>query len=72
MNSYGGDCAVLNNALTISYLYQTEMASNNPPGIMQQESDYLKLLSTAKSFSVSDNNLTIYCSGDAELHFRAD
>ena len=72
VNSYGGDCAVLSDALTISNLYQTEMASNDPPGIMQQEADYLTLLAKAERFEATCCGLTIYCAGGAELRFLAD
>ena len=70
MNSYGGDCEIQNNGISISQIYQTQLGSPDPSGIMQQESDYLTLLAASKSFAISKNSLTIYCSDGQVLIFE--
>jgi heat shock protein HslJ len=69
VNTYRGDCEIHDSGISTSRIYQTQLGSPDTPGVMQQESEYLTLLAAAESFAVSDNGLTIYCSGGDELRF---
>jgi len=69
-NTYGGDYHISGSELSISALYNTEMACLEPEGIMEQEVQYLKLLLSAESYQIQDGKLQIN-SGDQVLIFSA-
>jgi len=68
-NIYGGSYQIVGNLLSFSEIYFTEMACILPEGIMQQEQEFLTLLSSAQSYQADDTTLTIFCSSGQELYF---
>jgi heat shock protein HslJ len=68
-NSYGGSYQVSGDKLTIGEIIQTEMACLDPPGVMEQEQEYLQLLGQASSFSIRGHELRITTSGGDTLTF---
>ena len=70
-NSYFGEYQLNKNELSVPLLANTEMYCMEPEGIMDQEQEYLKALSTAESYKVEDGKLQIDC-GDQILVFVAE
>jgi len=68
-NTYGGEYQVSGDKLTITRVFWTEMACLDPQGIMEQETAYLKLLTTAQSFKLTAGRLLIVGAGGEELTF---
>jgi heat shock protein HslJ len=68
-NNYGGEYQVSGDKLTITRVFWTEMACLDPQGIMEQETAYLKLLTTAQSFKLTAGRLLIVGAGGEELAF---
>ncbi|HUW13979.1 MAG TPA: META domain-containing protein [Anaerolineae bacterium] len=68
-NTYGGEYQVSGDKLTITRVFWTEMACLDPQGIMEQETAYLKLLTTAQSFELAAGRLLIVGAGGEELAF---
>jgi len=58
-NSYFGDYQVDKNKLSIPMMAHTEMYCMEPEGVMEQETQYLRLLSTAESYEVIEGKLQI-------------
>jgi heat shock protein HslJ len=58
-NSYSGSYEVISNKLNILELAWTEMYRLDPPGVMEQEEEYLKLFNAAESFHVKEGKLQI-------------
>jgi heat shock protein HslJ len=58
VNVYGGDYAVDGTSLSISQMMQTLMASANP-ALNSQETAFMKILSSATSFNIKNNQLTL-------------
>jgi heat shock protein HslJ len=65
-NTYSGSYRLNDNTLSILELAWTEMARLDPPGVMEQEQEYLKLFKAAESFIIDNNKLKI-TSGDQVL-----
>ena len=59
-NNYFGDYEV-DDGLSISTLGHTEMYCMDPEGVMDQETEYLKLLGTAENYRIQDGKLQIDC-----------
>jgi heat shock protein HslJ len=59
-NSYFGEYQT-NGKLSIPVLAQTEMYCMEPEGVMEQEYEYLRTLSSAESFQIQDGKLQINC-----------
>lgn len=59
-NSYSGGYK-LEDGLTLSMLASTEMYCMDPEGVMDQETEYLKILQSAESYTIEGNELRIYC-----------
>lgn len=59
-NSYFGGYQI-NDKLSIPVLASTEMYCLDPEGVMEQESEYLKMLQTAGSYRIQDGKLQIDC-----------
>jgi len=68
-NTYFGEYEVEDDKLSISEMAHTEMACLSPEGVMEQEQEYLFILSNALSFQADDTTLTIFCSGGLQLYF---
>jgi heat shock protein HslJ len=66
-NNYFGSYEV-GDGLAIGMLASTEMWCGEPEGRMDQETEYLKILQTAESYTIKDDVLTIDC-GDNVLVF---
>ena len=69
-NSYFGDYQIDNNKLSFSMMAHTEMYCMDPEGVMEQETEYLRLLSKAKSYEISEGKLRI-TAGSEILIFNA-
>jgi heat shock protein HslJ len=70
-NSYGGSYKVSGDKLTVEALFMTEMACQNPEGVMEQEQRYLEMLGMAQTFKVSSGQLQIFAAGGEVLTFLA-
>ena len=71
-NSYFGDYEVKGNNLSIpGPIAATEMACPEPEGVLEQESQYLRILKSAESYQIQDNELRINC-GDEVLTYTAE
>jgi len=68
-NTYFGEYEVEDDKLSISEMAHTEMACLSPEGVMEQEQEYLFILSNALSFQADDTTLTIFCSSGLQLYF---
>ncbi len=64
-NSYFGGYNI-KDGLSVGMLANTEMWCADPEGRMDQETEYLKILQTAESYTIKDSMLTIDC-GDNVL-----
>jgi heat shock protein HslJ len=58
VNSYGGNYEADGNRLTVSDIVSTMMASTNE-ALNKQETAFFKILQSAQSFSIDDQELTI-------------
>ena len=65
-NTYSGSYRLNGNKLSILELAWTEMYRMDPPGVMEQEAEYLKLFKAAERFVIEDSKLKII-SGDQVL-----
>ena len=68
-NSYGGGYRLDGDKIAMTDLYNTEMACMEPPGVMDQEMEYLALLRDALSFEVGEGELFIEAASDEVLAF---
>lgn len=62
-NSYSGEYQVNGDEITVGQIASTEMYCMDPEGVMDQETEYLKLLMKAGSYEVIDGELHINCDG---------
>jgi heat shock protein HslJ len=69
-NHYGGNYQVKGNAINFDGLFNTEMACQDPEGVMEQEQTYLKLLKAAQRFELVDGSLTIFSGSQDTLTFE--
>ena len=68
-NTYGGSYQVDGDKITMTDLYNTEMACMDPAGVMDQESEYLELLRDAQAFQIDEAELVIEAASDEVLAF---
>ncbi len=68
-NSYLAHYEASGNKLSLSDIASTDMACGAPEGIMEQEQEYLTLLSDTATFQVEDSQLTISSSDGQVLFF---
>ncbi|MGI2335881.1 MAG: META domain-containing protein [Dehalogenimonas sp.] len=59
VNMYSGSFEVHGNKISIIDLVWTEMYRQEPPGVMEQESEYLKIFKAADNFLVKTDSLQI-------------
>lgn len=59
-NSYSGRYEINGNKISFLELAWTEMACMNPPGVMDQEEQYLSALLSAENFEIANGRLKIY------------
>ncbi len=73
-NNYAGAYTVAeNNALTMTPGQVTNMLCNAPAGVMEQEQQYLQLLSTVQSYAIGDDgSLSLYTSDKWMLSFMPE
>jgi len=69
-NGYTGFYEIDGNNISIDRINSNAMFCTDPPGIMQQELDFIGALGGAESFVVNQNTLTIYSSENRILVFR--
>jgi len=65
-NSYFGGYEI-DEGLSITTLGHTEMYCMDPEGVMDQETEYLKILQTAESYRIQDGKLQINCGNQLVL-----
>ncbi len=70
-NQYSGGFEASGDELSFGPIAVTEMACMEPPGIMQQERDYLKALMTAERYETQGDQLKIFYSEGQVLSFQA-
>jgi heat shock protein HslJ len=58
-NTYSGSYKVSGDKLSIRQLAWTEMYRLDPPGVMEQEAEYLRIFKTGESFQVNNTTLQI-------------
>ncbi len=68
-NSYFANYEASGNKLSFSAIASTEMYCDTPEGVMEQEREYLALLSDTTTFQVEDSLLTISSSDGQVLFF---
>lgn len=68
-NIYGGRYQITGSMISISEIYSTEMACISPEGVMEQEQEFLSLLTNAESFHTDYTTLTVFCSDGQRLYF---
>jgi len=68
-NTYFARYEVKGSKLSIFEMAFTEMACVSPEGVMEQEQEFLTILTNAQSFQADDTTLTIVCSGGQQLYF---
>jgi len=69
-NQYFGGYEI-KDGLSVGMLANTEMWCGEPEGRMDQETEYLKILQTAESYTVEGSTLTIDC-GDNVLIYTSE
>ena len=71
VNDYGGACNVENdNSIVMAITTLTQVGYfDNPRGIIKQIQTYYDLLLKAKTLSINNHELVIYCSNGQALHF---
>lgn len=67
-NSYSGQYDIENGDLSISQIAYTEMACLGPKGIMEQEQDYLDILTEADSYQIDGVILQINCKDEVLIY----
>lgn len=70
VNTYSGSYRINGNRLSIQELTWTEMYRNDPTGVMEQESEYLKLFEAAESFIIQDNKLKITAGEQVLIYYE--
>lgn len=66
-NSYFGGYEI-DDGLNIGMIANTEMYCGEPEGRMDQETEYLKILQAAESYTVEGSTLTIDCGDDVLIY----
>jgi heat shock protein HslJ len=59
-NNYSGPYQLNGTQLTFGSLTVTSMTCDNPPGIMDQESQYFAMLATTTRYEITSNQLNLY------------
>jgi heat shock protein HslJ len=72
-NNYAGTYTVgQDGALSINLGQVTQMICETPPGVMDQEHQYLQVLETVQSYAIGDDgSLNLYTDGQWILNFMA-
>ncbi len=68
-NTYSGEYSADGDSISIGPVAATEIGCTTPPGIMEQEVAFLRLLPAATRFAVNDGELRL-TSSDGFLSFR--
>ena len=68
-NGTGGDYQINGNQITFDALVSTMMYCMEPEGVMDQESNFLNILSNAATFNISSNQLVIETHDSGQLTF---
>ncbi len=58
-NTYNADYSISGGSISIGAVTRTNIACNNPPGVMEQEQAYLNLLATAATYTTTPSTLEI-------------
>ncbi len=72
VNAYSGSYRINGNRLSILELVWTEMYRLDPPGVMEQEAEYLGLLRTAESFVIHNSRLKITAGEQVLVYYEED
>lgn len=70
-NRYFGGFAIKGKRLTIGHTGSTRMFCGSPEGLMDQEDEYLRTLSTVERYRIEGDRLTITCASEKALVFVA-
>lgn len=68
-NQYGGDYQVDEDSIAMIGLYMTEMACLTPPGILEQEGNYLRLLGQVQGYQIQGNTLMLFVPDGEALNY---
>jgi heat shock protein HslJ len=71
-NNYFGSYEVSGKSLTFGPVANTEMYCMDPEGVMDQETDYLTALQSAKTYEITAGKLQITYSGNQVLTFTEE
>jgi heat shock protein HslJ len=71
-NTYSGSYRLNGNTLSILELAWTEMYRMDPPGVMEQEAEYLKLFKAAESFIIENNKLKITSGNQVLIYYEGN
>jgi len=69
-NHYGGSYQANDSSIAFEGIFSTEMACEEPEGIMEQESTYLEILAAAQSYQLAGGLLTIFAENDQTLTYQ--
>jgi heat shock protein HslJ len=71
-NHYGGSYQIRGDAISFGEISSTEMACQDPVGVMNQEQTYLDLLRSADRFALTDGVLTLFSGAHQILTFEME
>jgi len=71
-NTYSGSYRLNGNKLSILELAWTEMYRMDPPGVMEQEAEYLKLFKAAERFIIENNKLKITSGEQVLIYYEGN
>lgn len=70
-NSFFGDYSVGGDSISFNQVAATEQACMDPPGVMEQEGEFLRILAAVTSFKLEGDELRLI-SPDSELRFTRE
>lgn len=71
-NNYFGSYEIKGESLTFGAVASTEMWCEDPEGVMDQETEYLRSLGAAERYQVKDGKLQIFYTGGQVLTFAEE
>ena len=71
-NHYGANYQIRGDVISFSDIFNTEMACQDPAGVMNQEQTYLDLLRSADRFALTDGGLTLFSGAHQILTFEME
>jgi heat shock protein HslJ len=68
-NSFGGGYTINGQEISFEQMFTTMMACMQPDGIMEQEADYMEMLSQVREYEVQDGQLVLHFDAHETLVF---